>query len=103
MRQPAEWQCNGVNRLMALFFEINDAREFLEHEEAASKDEIGAASRTLSLKFHQDRQEPEDKPEAERRMKDINWAYRTLTDYCSRSECKCSPRGRVSLSQVMHP
>jgi DnaJ-class molecular chaperone len=88
---------------MALFFEINEARKFLELEEAASKDEIEAASRKLPLKFHPDRQEPEDKPEAERRMKDINWAYRTLTDYCSRSECQCSPRGRASLSQVMHP
>jgi len=73
---------------MALFFEINEARKILELEEAASKGESEAAYRKLSLKFHPDRQEPEDKPEAERRMKDINWAYRTLMDYCSHSECK---------------
>ena len=73
---------------MALFFEINEARKILELEEAASKGEIEAAYRKLSLKFHPDRQKSEDKPEAERRMKDINWAYRVLMDYCSHSECK---------------
>jgi len=73
---------------MALFFEINEARKILELEEAASKGEIEAAYRKLSLKFHPDRQKSEDKPEAERRMKDINWVYRVLMDYCSHSECK---------------
>ena len=73
---------------MALFFEINEARKVLELEEAASKTEIEAAYQRMSLKFHPDRHKPEDKPEAERKMKDINWAYALLKEYCSRSECK---------------
>lgn len=73
---------------MALFFEINEARKVLELEEAASEREIEAAYRGMSLKFHPDRHKPEDKLEAQRKMKDINWAYRVLREYCSRSECK---------------
>jgi len=73
---------------MALFFEINEARKVLDLEEAASEREIEAAYRGMSLKFHPDRHQPEDELEAERRMKDINWAYRVLRQYCSRSECK---------------
>ena len=73
---------------MALFLEINEARKVLGLEEAASEREIDAAYQRMALKFHPDRNEPEDKLEAERRMKDINWAYRVLKEYCSRSECK---------------
>jgi DnaJ-class molecular chaperone len=73
---------------MALFFEVNEARKVLRLEEAASEREIDAAYQRMALKFHPDRNEPEDKPEAERRMKDINWAYAVLKEYCSRSECK---------------
>jgi len=73
---------------MALFFEINEARKVLELEEAASAKEIEAAYQRMSLKFHPDRHKPEDQSEAERRMKDINWAYGVLKEYCSRSECK---------------
>lgn len=73
---------------MALFFEINEARKVLGLDEAASEREIDAAYQRMALKFHPDRNYPEDKPEAERRMKDINWAYRVLKEYCSRSECK---------------
>jgi len=73
---------------MALFFEINEARKVLELEEAASAREIEAAYQKMSLECHPDRRKPEDRPEAERRMKDINWAYGLLKEYCSRSECK---------------
>jgi DnaJ-class molecular chaperone len=73
---------------MALFFEINEARKVLELEETASKREIEAAYQRLSLKFHPDMHKAEDKLEVERRMKDINWAYEILKEYCSRSECK---------------
>ena len=73
---------------MALFFEINEARKILGLEEAASEREIDAAYQRMALKFHPDRNEPQDKLEAERRMKDINWAYGVLKEYCSRSECK---------------
>jgi len=73
---------------MALFFEINEARKVLELEEAASAREIEAAYQRLALKFHPDRHKPEDKTEAGRKMKDVNWAYSVLKEYCSRSECK---------------
>ena len=73
---------------MALFFEINEARKVLELEEAASEREIEAAYQRMSLKFHPDRHKPEDRVEAERKMKDVNWAYALLKEYCSRSECK---------------
>lgn len=73
---------------MALFFEINEARKVLELEEAASATEIEAAYQRLALKFHPDRHKPEDKTDAERKMKDVNWAYEVLKEYCSRSECK---------------
>ena len=73
---------------MALFYEINEARKVLELEEAASEKQIEAAYQRMSLKFHPDRHQPEGKPEAERRMKDINWAYEVLKEYCSRSEPK---------------
>ena len=73
---------------MALFFEINEARRVLQLEEAATEREIEAAYQRLALKCHPDRHRAEDKPEAERRMKDVNWAYRVLQEYCSCSECK---------------
>lgn len=73
---------------MALFFEINEARKALELEEAASEKEIEVAYRNLSLRFHPDKHKPEDKPEADRKMKDVNWAYGMLKEYCSHSECK---------------
>jgi len=73
---------------MALFFEINEARKVLELEEAASEREIEVAYQRLALKFHPDKHKPENKPEAERKMKDVNWAYSVLNEYCSRSECK---------------
>jgi len=73
---------------VALFFEINEARKVLDLEEAASEREIGAAYQRMSVKFHPDRHKPEDRVEAERKMKDINWAYALLKEYCCRSECK---------------
>ncbi|MBN1854837.1 MAG: DnaJ domain-containing protein [Pirellulales bacterium] len=73
---------------MALFFEIDEARKVLGLEEAASKTEIATAFQQMSLRFHPDKHKPEDKPEAERRMKDINWAYGLLQEYCSHSDCK---------------
>jgi len=73
---------------MAVFFEINEARKILGLEEAASERDIEAAYQRMSLKYHPDRHKPEDRPEAGRKMKDINWAYALLKDYCSRSECK---------------
>ncbi len=73
---------------MALFFEINEARNVLGLDEAASAREIDAAYQRMSLEFHPDRHRPEDRPEAERKMKDINWAYALLKEFCSRSQCK---------------
>lgn len=73
---------------MALFFEINEARKVLGLEEAASDREIETAYQRMSLKFHPDRHKPEDKLETEQKMKDINWAYSLLKEYCARTECK---------------
>jgi len=73
---------------MSLFFEIDEARKVLELEEAASEREIGVAYQIMALRFHPDKHKPEDKPEAERKMRDINRAYGLLKEYCSRSECK---------------
>lgn len=72
---------------MAVFFEINEARNVLELEESASKREIEAAYQRMALKWHPDRRRPDDHLEAQRKMKDINWAYALLKEYCSRSEC----------------
>ncbi len=73
---------------MAVFFEINEARKVLGLEEAASEAEIESAYQRLALKWHPDCCKAGDRPEAERQMKDINWAYTLLREYCSRSECK---------------
>jgi DnaJ-class molecular chaperone len=73
---------------MAVFFEISEARKVLQLEEAASEREIEAAYQRMSLSFHPDRHKPEDQAEAERKMKDVNWAYALLKEYCARSQCK---------------
>ena len=73
---------------MAVFFEINESRKVLGLGEAASKREIEAAYLKMSLDFHPDRRKPKDRTEAERKMKDVNWAYALLKEYCSHSECK---------------
>lgn len=73
---------------MALFFEINEARKVLGLGESASEAEIEAAYQRLSLKFHPDRHQPDDKSEKEKKMKDVNWAYTLLKEYCSHSECR---------------
>ncbi len=73
---------------MALFFEINEARKVLELEEAASKKEIDAAYHKMARRCHPDKHQPDGTLEADRKMKDINWAYALLQEYCSRSECR---------------
>ncbi len=72
---------------MALFFEINEAREILALGESATEGEIEAAYQRLALKWHPDRCRSHDPLEAKRKMKDIDWAYALLKEYCSRSEC----------------
>ena len=55
--------------------------------DAASEAEIEAAYQNMSLECHPDRHKLEASGEADRKMKDVNWAYTLLKEYCSRSEC----------------
>jgi DnaJ-class molecular chaperone len=73
---------------VALFFEIDEARKVLELEEDATKGEIEAAYHKMALRWHPDRRKSDDSLEVERKMKDVNWAYALLKEYCSRSECR---------------
>lgn len=60
--------------------------EVLEVSEKASKEIIDKAYRTLAKKYHPDLQTPENKTQAENKMKMINEAYSVLSDDNQRSK-----------------
>jgi DnaJ-class molecular chaperone len=66
---------------MASFEEIDRARRLLGLGEAASLNEIKAAYRRLARSNHPDLAEADEgRKEA---MRELNWAYGLLEDYCS--------------------
>jgi DnaJ-class molecular chaperone len=66
---------------MASFEEIDRARKLLGLGEVASLKQVKAAYRKLAYSYHPDLDEAdEDRKEV---MREINWAYELLEDYCS--------------------
>ncbi len=64
---------------MAHFNEINRARRLLGLPDAASLDEIRRAYRQKASRHHPDKGSEDDKE-----MKEVNWAYELLMEYCGR-------------------
>src|SRR5699024_6649313 len=60
--------------------------EILEVSENASKEVLDKAYKVLAKKYHPDLQMPENKSEAEKKMKEINEAYDILSDDAKRKE-----------------
>lgn len=60
--------------------------EILEVSEKASKEIIDKAYKVLAKKYHPDLQPPEKKQSAELKMKQINEAYKILSDTAKRKE-----------------
>ncbi|KXS15714.1 hypothetical protein M427DRAFT_32137 [Gonapodya prolifera JEL478] len=54
--------------------------------------DIRKAFRKLALQWHPDKAKPEDREEAERQFKDVNWANEVLTDPGKRAEWERSER-----------
>jgi len=67
---------------MADFNEIEEARKLLGLGEAATLKEIKKAYRTLAHRHHPDKLGGDDSAESET-MKQLNWAYKLLMDYCN--------------------
>ena len=67
---------------MANFEEINKARRLLGLEEAATLKETKQAYRRNSFRHHPDRSRVENSPDEEM-MKQLNWAYKLLMEYCT--------------------
>ncbi|MFH1782296.1 MAG: molecular chaperone DnaJ [Candidatus Omnitrophota bacterium] len=63
-----------------------DYYEILGIEKSVSVDDVKKAYRSLALKHHPDRVEPDKKKEAEARFKDISEAYAVLSDPQKRSQ-----------------
>lgn len=67
---------------MAKFEEIDKARKLLGLGKVASLEQIKAAYRRLAHSYHPDLDESDEvRKEA---MREINWAYELLEDYCSK-------------------
>ena len=67
---------------MPNFNEIEEARKLLGLDEAAAMKEIKKAYRKLSHRHHPDKTGDDNTAENEA-MKRLNWAYKTLMDYCN--------------------
>jgi len=67
---------------MANFEEIDKARKLLHLGEEASLSQIKDAYRKLARRYHPDTYS--GKEDGQETMKEINWAYELLEDYCSR-------------------
>ncbi|MBD3426824.1 MAG: DnaJ domain-containing protein [Candidatus Omnitrophica bacterium] len=68
---------------MTDFKKINDARKILGLGESATLYEIKDVYRKLSLKYHPDKCEEEEKAECEETFKKISSAYETIMTYCA--------------------
>ena len=65
------------------FKQIDEARKALGLDEMATLDDIKESYRSLSLKFHPDRCQNEDKKYCEEMIKKINQAKDILSVYCT--------------------
>lgn len=65
---------------MASFEEIDRARKLLDLAEAATLKDIKRAYRQKAFQHHPDRGGKE--PQGEEMMKELNWAYKLLIEYC---------------------
>lgn len=65
---------------MANFDEIDRARRLLGLGEAATLKDIKRAYRQKAFQHHPDTGKAE--PQGDETMKELNWAYRLLTEYC---------------------
>ena len=70
--------------VMANFDEIDEARRLLGLAEAATLKEIRQAYRKKAFRHHPDRGSGGDNAQSEEMMKKLNWAYKLLTEYCTR-------------------
>lgn len=68
---------------MINFKRIDEARKMLGLEEEASIEEVKAAFRALSLKYHPDRCSKKDKKQCEDMLKKINHAKDIIGEYCA--------------------
>ncbi len=68
---------------MADFKEISEARKLLGLDESATLKEIKKAYRKLSLKYHPDKCQEEDKKESQEMFKRISHANDILMSYCA--------------------
>lgn len=68
---------------MTNFEQVDRARKILELGEDASIEEIKDAYRRLSLKYHPDRCQDEEKKHCEEMMKEVNHARDIVMMYCA--------------------
>ncbi len=61
---------------------IDKARKLLNLEEEASLSEIKSAYKKMSLKYHPDRCQENDKKKCEEKFKEITEAYKIILRYC---------------------
>jgi len=67
---------------MANFEQVDKARRVLELGETASLKEIKQAYRRMAFRYHPDR--CAEDLECGEKMKELNWAYKLLMEYCAR-------------------
>jgi DnaJ-class molecular chaperone len=67
---------------MASFEEIDKARNLLSLGDAATLEEIKQAYRQKAFRHHPDRG-GEGEGQDEEMMKELNWAYKLLVEYCT--------------------
>jgi DnaJ-class molecular chaperone len=67
---------------MANFEEIDRARKLLDLRDVATMKEIKRAYKRIAFQHHPDRGGKEGK-QGEEMMKELNWAYKLLMEYCA--------------------
>jgi DnaJ-class molecular chaperone len=67
---------------MASFDDIDKARNLLGIGEAVTLKEVRSAYRKLASRYHPDKHKTADSKKYEETMKELNWAYKVITDFC---------------------
>src|SRR5438067_1654600 len=62
---------------------VLEARKLLKLRSSATLTEIKDAYREMAREIHPDARPPEERPEFQARMRELNAAYETLMDYCT--------------------